>query len=93
LNNLGVKDISVIFYVKFCIDIQHFWFRIKELMTIFSVSRRTIEYWFERWSEKKLVGLYDRKGRGRKSKLSSQQKSEIKEWVKAELKDLKENHQ
>lgn len=63
-------------------------FRIEELMTIFSVSRRTLHYWFERWSEKKLVGLYDRTGRGRKSKLSPEQKEEIKEWVKAEPKNL-----
>ncbi len=64
-------------------------FTIEQLTAILAVSRRTIHYWFERWSEKKLVGLYDRTGKGRKPKFSLEQKEQVKEWVKAEPKNLK----
>ena len=72
-----------------CILLSFRGFKIQQLMAIFAVSRRTIHYWFERWESKKLVGLYDQMGRGRKPKLTSEQKEKVKEWVKAEPKNLK----
>ncbi|HIK10765.1 MAG TPA: hypothetical protein IGS52_10930 [Oscillatoriaceae cyanobacterium M33_DOE_052] len=43
MNNLGIKDISVIFYVKFCIDIQHFWVSIDGLTTIGTQNTATLQ--------------------------------------------------
>ena len=62
---------------------------IKELMTIFQVSRKTVHNWLTLWEDEKLVGLYDKAGRGRKSKLTEVQKQQVKEWVKSEPKNLK----
>jgi transposase len=61
---------------------------ISELMKIFEVTRKTIYNWFTKWEDEKLLGLYDRKGRGRKSKLEEAQKNQVKEWVKEEPKSL-----
>lgn len=63
-------------------------FSIKQLMEMFGVSRKTIYNWFTRWEDEKILGLYNDKGRGRKSKLSDEQKEQIKEWVKSEPKAL-----
>ena len=41
------------------------------------------------WSEKKLVGLDDEAGRGRKQIFNSQQKEEIRSWAKESPKNLK----
>ena len=41
-------------------------FSIKQLMEMFVVSRKTIYNWFTRWSDQKIPGLYNDKGRGRK---------------------------
>lgn len=60
-----------------------------ELVKIFNVSLLTIYNWFDGWESKRLVGLYDRKGRGRNSKLRSDQKEKIREWAKAFPKNLK----
>ena len=61
----------------------------KELMTIFQVSRKTLHNWLTLWEDEKLVGLYDRAGRGRKPKLTDSQKEQVKDWVKSEPKNLK----
>ncbi|MBO1352112.1 MAG: helix-turn-helix domain-containing protein [Hormoscilla sp. GUM202] len=42
----------------------------------------TISNWFNAWEELNLVGLYDRKGRGRKPKFNSEQKEQIVAWTK-----------
>jgi transposase len=62
---------------------------IKELMKIFEVTRKTIYNWFSSWEENKLLGLYDRAGRGRKPKLTKEQEKQVKEWVKEDPKNLK----
>jgi transposase len=62
--------------------------RISELMEIFKVSRKTIHNWFTRWEDEKLLGLYDNKGRGRKTKLKEEQEKQVKEWVKESPKNL-----
>lgn len=71
-----------------CILLSFRGFTIAQLMEIFGVSRRTIHYWFQKWDTLKLVGLYDRAGRGRKPKLSPDQKQQVKDWVKSEPKSL-----
>jgi transposase len=50
---------------------------------------KTIYNWFSSWEENKLLGLYDRAGRGRKPKLTKEQEKQVKEWVKEEPKNLK----
>jgi transposase len=62
---------------------------IKELMKIFVVTRRTIYNWLTGWEDKKLIGLYNRGGTGRKPKLTEAQKHEVIGWVKEEPKSLK----
>ena len=57
-----------------CILLSHEGYQAKELMNIFDVDIVTIYNWFNAWEELKLVGLYDRKGRGRKPKFNSEQK-------------------
>jgi transposase len=41
------------------------------------------------WEEHRLIGLYNRKGQGRKPKFNEAQKQQIKDWVKSEPKNLK----
>jgi transposase len=72
-----------------CILLSFQGLTMKELMTVFRVSRKTLHNWLTSWEEEKLVGLYDRAGRGRKPKLKEEQKEQIREWVKAEPKNLK----
>jgi transposase len=62
---------------------------IEKLTVIFAVERKTIYNWFTRWEDQGLLGLYDRKGRGRKPTFNEEQGEEIKEWVKTEPKNLK----
>ena len=57
-------------------------------MEIFQVSRNTIYNWFNTWDKNGLVGLYDRKGRGRKHKFNIGNQQKIKEWVKENTKNL-----
>lgn len=60
-----------------------------ELMRIFNVNLLTIYNWFDAWESNRLVGLYDRKGKGRKPKLNDEQKKKIREWAKMFPKNLK----
>jgi len=57
-------------------------------MEIFKVGRQTIYNWFSAWEETRLVGLYNRPGRGRKPLFTPEQKAQIKEWVKTNPKNL-----
>lgn len=63
-------------------------YKIKDLIKIFNVTRLTITNWFNDWHEFSLVGLYDKKGRVRKSKLNDEQKEEVKKWAKENPKNL-----
>lgn len=58
-------------------------------MKIFSVDRNTIYNWFNAWEDKRLVGLYDAKGKGRKPLLTQKQKEQVKEWAKQFPKNIK----
>jgi len=72
-----------------CILLSYQRFPINQLMVIFRVKRRTIYNWLTRWEDQKLKGLYNQKGRGRKSKLNQEQKQQVKDWVKQNPKSLK----
>lgn len=60
-----------------------------QLMALFMVSRKTVFNWFQAWERHKLIGLYNEPGRGRKPLFSPEQKAQIREWVKAEPRNLK----
>ena len=72
-----------------CIILSYQGFTSEQLITIFGISLRTLHNWLTRWERRGFVGLYNQKGRGRKSLLSQFQKEQVKEWVKAEPKSLK----
>ncbi|PAX60071.1 IS630 family transposase [Brunnivagina elsteri] len=71
-----------------CIKLSYQGYQINDLMKIFNVSRLTITNWFNDWDEFSLIGLYDRKGRGRKSKLNDEQKEQVKKWAKENSRNL-----
>ena len=71
-----------------CIILSHQKSKISELMTIFKVSRNPIYNWFNNWENWGLVGLYNRKGRGRKKLFDDQQQKTLKDWVKETPKNL-----
>lgn len=73
-----------------CILLINSKYETEELIKIFGVSRKTIYNWRNNWSKYKLVGLYNRVGRGRKSIFNYQQKEQIKQWVKQDPKNLKQ---
>ncbi len=71
-----------------CIKLSYEGYTIKDLIKIFNVSRLTITNWLDDWETLGLVGLYDKKGRGRKPKLSDEQKKQVKQWTKESPKNL-----
>ena len=71
-----------------CIKLSSKKYQISELMNIFEVSRNTIYNWLNNWESEKLVGLYDRPGRGRKRLLKTEEEITVKEWVKETPKNL-----
>ena len=71
-----------------CIQLSYDGWAIKELIKILKVSRNTIYNWFNDWEDYQLIGLYNRKGQGRKSKLNNQEKEIVKNWVKSSPKNL-----
>ncbi len=71
-----------------CIQLSYEGYKISQLMKIFKVSRNTIYNWFNDWDKHRLVGLYDRAGRGRKKSFDIEQQEQIKHWVKETPKNL-----
>lgn len=71
-----------------CMILSYQGFSINELMKIFAVSRKTIYNWVTKWEDEKILGLYNKKGRGRKPTFIPEQKERIKKWVKEEPKAL-----
>ena len=71
-----------------CIQLSYEGYKISQLMKIFKVSRNTIYNWFNDWDNYRLVGLYDRGGRGRKKSFDIEQQEQIKHWVKETPKNL-----
>ena len=72
-----------------CILLSYKGKTISYLMETFQVSRGTIYNWMNDWEEYRLLGLYNRTGRGRKPIFNELQELQIKEWVKQSPKDLK----
>jgi len=64
-----------------CILLSSEGYTTADLVKIFKVNRITIYNWFNAWQEKRLVGLYDRKGKGRKPKLTLDQKLSLLQWA------------
>ncbi len=71
-----------------CIRLSFEGYKIAQLVKIFKVSINTIYNWLNDWEKYNLVGLYNRKGRGRKSFLNQEQKEILKQWVKENPKNL-----
>lgn len=65
-----------------CIMLSSQGYTIPQLQMIFQVTRITIYNWFNAWESQALNGLYDKKGRGRTPKLTSDQIEQIRQWVK-----------
>ena len=56
---------------------------VRYLAEIFAVKIRTIYRWFDRFEKEKIAGVYELKGRGRKSKLKLEEDGKnIKEYIK-----------
>jgi len=56
---------------------------VNEIAEIFGVKIRTIYRWFDRFESEKILGVYEQKGRGRKSKLKLEEDGEkIKKYIK-----------
>jgi transposase len=72
-----------------CIILSYKGVSIAQLMQLFGVSRRTIYNWLTKWEKRGLISLYNKKGRGRKTKLSEEQSQQVKQWIKEEPKSLK----
>ena len=67
-----------------CILLSHRGWTMNELLELFGISRRTLQYWFIRWKQDRLIGLYDRAVIGRNSKLNKHEQEQVIEWIKAE---------
>ena len=67
-----------------CILLSHAGRTIAELTEIFGTDRTTIYNWFNSWESESLIGLYDKKGKGRKSKLTPEIRDKITELIKGE---------
>jgi transposase len=71
-----------------CCLLNHKGYSIDRLASIFQVTRLTITNWLNDWDKFALVGLYDRKGRGRKPKLTIEQQHQVKIWAKETPRNL-----
>ena len=72
-----------------CILLSYQGFCVSELANIFRKTQRAIYSWLELWETQHFVGLYDKKGRGRKPKLNDDQCRQVKEWSKKYPKNLR----
>jgi len=61
---------------------------ISELTEIFRVDRTTVYNIFDAWESGSLTVLYDKKGKGRKPKLTPEIKENITEWIKEHPKNI-----
>ena len=72
-----------------CILLSFQGWTMPQLIPLFGISRKTLYTWLTRWEDERLVGLDDRSGRGRKPKLTDAQKQQVRAWVAADPKNLK----
>ena len=71
-----------------CLLLSYQGYTIKELSHIFQVDRITIYHWFNSWESRRLAGLYDRAGKGRKPIFNQEQREQIRQWIKLYPKNL-----
>jgi len=71
-----------------CILLSNQGTEVTELARFFSKTERTIYRWLNQWEKRRFAGLYDKKGRGRKPKLNTDQHHQVKEWAKEHPKNL-----
>jgi len=71
-----------------CILLSYQKSKIAELIAIFRVSRNTIYNWLNNWESLGLVGLYNRRGQGRKKLFDPKKQETIKNWAKETPKNL-----
>lgn len=72
-----------------CIILSYQRTQVSELARIFRKTERTIYEWLNLWEAHHFAGLYDRKGRGRKPKLNTDQQRQVKQWAREYPKNLK----
>lgn len=72
-----------------CLLLSHGGHDISTLMSIFKVSRVTIYNWFDRWEKHGLMGLYNKKGQGRKTILSGADIELVQQRVRENRQQLK----
>lgn len=60
----------------------HRGYEIEQVANIFAVSRKTIYNWQNSWLERRLAGLYNKSGTGRKEIFDDSQKEQIIKWSK-----------
>ena len=72
-----------------CILLSYQGYQVNELAKIFRRTQRTIYTWLNQWERRHFAGLYDKKGRGRKSKLDDDEKLQVKAWAKENPKNLR----
>jgi len=65
-----------------CILLSSKGYTTTQLQEIFHVDRITIYHWLNAWESRRLGGLYERKGRGRPPKLTSEHQEQIRRWAK-----------
>ena len=71
-----------------CLLLSYQGYTIKELSHIFQVNRITIYHWFNGGESRRLAGLYDRAGKGRKPIFHQEQREQIRQWIKLYPKNL-----
>ena len=71
-----------------CLLLSYQGYTIKELSHIFQVNRITIYHWFNSGESRRLAGLYDRAGKGRKPIFNQEQREQIRQWIKLYPKNL-----
>jgi transposase len=61
----------------------------KKIAETFFKSEKTIFNWIKAWDKNGLIGLYNRKGQGRKPTFNQEEKAYLKSWGEENPKNLK----
>ena len=72
-----------------CIILSYKRYSVPQLIDILEESRNTIYNWLTSWEKEGFVGLYDKKGKGRKPTFTKEKKEQIVQWVKQFPKNIK----
>ncbi|WP_128548340.1 helix-turn-helix domain-containing protein [Larkinella soli] len=76
-----------------CVLYSYYGLTVSELMEMFSVDRRSIYNWMNRWQKGGLQGLQDKPGRGLKPKLNPADKQHVEKVMQALMSFPKEPRQ